>query len=533
RLRDAKTGAPVKPDWVGYQDGDRKGFEPAAEILETGFRLAIPATQFRPGGMYPNYQLQVRAKGYSMVVSAWRDFDEGDWDAEFSLEPSTESIRTVLLPNGEPAGQAQVWARAENNNGNLFCNGPGRYYGDRLIKLRADAQGQFELPSVPDDQPVVFTHPDGFLDSSLAELKRSPLVRLQTWGRIEGVLKIGGQPKSGVRIGLSNLGPMAKGMNLIYHSATASDGSFVFTNVPAGEYRIYRQLRTRSGRTITEDHQMPVTVKPGETVKVEYGGGGRQVFGQAIPNNPDLAVDWRNDEHTLTLKQPGLNDKAPNLEDFASYKSYEQARDRYYNLPERVKQARDARTYVLEFERDGSFRAEDVPAGTYLLRIVVTKADEKQQFSPIPDPNAALGSLAREVVVPPGKDSFDLGTLIVPIKGGTGVTKPMPVAFAAQTLDGTAFTLDKFKGKFVLLAFWGGWSERSIEKLKELGKLQAEFAKHPRITMLGVSPDEEIGSARKAAEANHFPWEQAWLPPEKLAGVTAAFEVDTLPAVFL
>jgi peroxiredoxin len=278
---------------------------------------------------------------------------------------------------------------------------------------------------------------------------------------------------------------------------------------------------------------MPVTVKPGETVKVEYGGGGRQVFGQAMPDNPDLAVDWLNDDHTLTLKQPGLNDKAPNLEDFASYKSYEQARDRYSNSPERLKQARDARTYVLEFERDGSFRADDVPAGTYLLRIVVTKPDEKQQFSAFPDPNAALGSLAREVVVPPGKDSFDLGTLIVPIKGDTGVTKPAPVAFAAQTLDGAAFTLDRFKGKFVLLAFWGGWSERSMEKLKELGKLQADFAQDPRITMLGVSTDEDIGSARKAAEANHFPWEQAWLPPEKLAGVTAAFEVDTLPAVFL
>src|SRR6185369_3879962 len=187
RLRDAKTGASVKPDWVGYQGGDRKGFEPVAEILEPGFRLAIPATQFRPGGMYPNYQLQVRAKGYSMVVSAWRDFDEGDWDAEFSLEPSTESIRTVLLPNGQPAGKTRLWIRPGMGNGWLYCAGPNLYFGDRLIKLETDADGKFELPNLPDDQPVVLTHSNGLLETSLATLKLDPVVRLQPWARVEGL----------------------------------------------------------------------------------------------------------------------------------------------------------------------------------------------------------------------------------------------------------------------------------------------------------------------------------------------------------
>ena len=57
---------------------------------------------------------------------------------------------------------------------------------------------------------------------------------------------------------------------------------------------------------ITEDHQMPIVLKAGETLKVDYNNSGRQVIGQALPQNPNLAVDWLNDDHTLTLKQPPL-----------------------------------------------------------------------------------------------------------------------------------------------------------------------------------------------------------------------------------
>jgi len=129
-------------------------------------------------------------------------------------------------------------------------------------------------------------------------------------------------------------------------------------------------------------------------VKLEYGGKGREVVGQAKGDNPDLVVDWLNDNHTLTLKQPTI--KPLNIEDFASAKAYQQAYYRSYSSPERLTLAREARTYLLGFEQDGSFRAEDVPPGTYELRISLNKPGEAESFGPLGSPKASLGSLVRD-----------------------------------------------------------------------------------------------------------------------------------------
>ena len=69
--------------------------------------------------------------------------------------------------------------------------------------------------------------------------------------------------------------------------------------------------------------------------------------------------------------------------------------------------------------RDGSFRIEDVEAGTYDLVIVVDEPPHNPQDSPS---HKALGTARREVIVPemPGGRSdepLDLGTIpLVPVK---------------------------------------------------------------------------------------------------------------------
>lgn len=531
RARDAKSGSPVKLQSVNYKT-DFNAFEPAEETPGPGFRLTISAKRFTPGGMYPRYRLQLRAEGYSTLVTPWRDFDEGDWDQEFALQPASESSATILLPNGQPAAKARGWIRADMNDGPLYCYMPNQFSDERWIRLRTDAEGKVVLPSIPDDQPVVFVHPGGCLETSFVELKHSPVARLQPWGRVEGRLRIDGRPKGGIRINLSSLlfSPSV-GFQLSYSASTAADGSFVFTNVQGGEYKIWRQLAERIGRAITEDHQMPVTIRPGETVEVEYGGGGRPIFGQAKPDQPGLAVDWLNDDHTLTLKQPAI--QPLNIEDFASSTSYQQAYYSSYSSPERLKLAREARTYLLSFEQDGSFRTDDVRPGTYEVRISVNKPGAPQQFNPLGNPKGDLGSLVREVIVPPGDGPFDLGTLVVPMKGVAGGKKSEPLNLAAQTLDGRPISLDQFKGKYVLLAFWGSWSERSVEGLADLKELQSQFGKDPRIDFLAVSVDQDIADARKVAQTNQYSWNQAWVAPEKATKLTAALDVNTLPAVFL
>ena len=145
-----------------------------------------------------------------------------------------------------------------------------------------------------------------------------------------------------------------------------------------------------------------------------------------MSDKSDLAVDWQNDDDTLTLKQPVI--PSINREDFASFKAFNEANNASWRSPTRLAQARAARTYVLAVEQDGSFRAEDVPPGTYELKLKVTRADANRRSPISTDSAEELGSVTREVVVPPGNGPFDLGTLIVPMKGGGGGTTKSSLA---------------------------------------------------------------------------------------------------------
>jgi peroxiredoxin len=531
RVLDAKTGAAVKLESVEYQTADREGFKWDAEVSDSGFYLALPASWFRPG-MYPSFQLQLKAAGYATLTTPWRDFDQGDWDTSFMMEPAGTAGGTVLLPDGKPAAGARLWTRAEDVDGTLFINRPDTYYGGRMIKAQADANGKFILPDVPDDQPVIFTDADGFLSTSAGEVKRNPNVRLQPWGRVTGVLKIAGKPKGGVAVHLATLQWFPKvGFNLDYTTATAPDGSFAFEHVPAGEYKLYRDPVSRTGRPITEDHQMPLVVKAGETTKIEYTHSGRAVIGQATPDKPELAINWLNDDDTLTLKQPSLGAPSVNWKDYATEKAFQAAYNDSYQSPERLEQAREARTYLLAFDQDGSFHADDVPPGTYELKIQVTKPDPNNRADPFGQPGNLLGSITREIVVPPGDTPFDLGTLVVSMKDdGKRMT---PVNFSATTLDGKPISLAQFKGKYVLLAFWALWSERSTEQLADFQKLQTELSDDDRIAFLGASLDGDAGAVRKAVKARGYQWMESWLDSTNLANATMTFDVSSLPAIYL
>jgi beta-lactamase regulating signal transducer with metallopeptidase domain len=416
KVRDAKTGAPIKLESVQFQTAERNGFKGKAEISDSSFQLLLPSSEFRPG-IYPSFELQLIAKGYALLITPWRDFDEGDWEPTFEMQPAVTMSGTALLPDGKPAAKAQLWTRREEFDGTLFINFPNTYYGDRMVKAQADAEGKFLLPEVPDDQAVVFTHVDGFLVASVAEVKRNPEVHLQPWGSVAGVLKISGKPQGDVRVMLTTLQWFPRlGFNLSYTTVTKADGSFTFDHVPPGEYKLYRDAVRRTDRTITEDHQMPVNVAAGETTHIEYSQAGRAVIGHAVADKPEVAVDWLNDDHTLSLKQSTFAPAMVTPKDYSTRKAYMDAYNASFESPERMKQVREARTYVLEFRQDGSFRAEDVPPGTYELKIQVTKSDPKQKFRPFGEPENVLGSITREIVVPAGNDPFDLGTLTVPMK---------------------------------------------------------------------------------------------------------------------
>lgn len=525
---DARTRAPLKIKAVYRELNGNLGFKKVAEPDANEYQTTLKEEDWMVG-MGTEYKFRVEAEGYEPAITEYTDLTEGDQQLELELQPGGPLSGVALLPNGQPAAGARVWVRPSRDAGSLFCNQPGRYYGERLAKAQVNAEGKFVLPAVTEDPPVVFTHEAGVVEMKLSELKRNPHVQLEPWGKVEGRLLVAGEPKGGVQLGLGTLlWSPDLGLQVIYNTTTDADGKFAFTDVPPGEYKLYRQLSTRMNRSITEDHPMPIVVKAGEVSKVEYGGTGRPVVGQAMTDKPELSVDWLNDDHVLVLKQPPL--PPVNREDFATFKAFLEANNNAYKTPARMQQTREARTYVLIFERDGSFRAEDIPPGTYELRIRVTKPGVNTMF---PRPEDDMASLTREVVVPTGKGVFDLGMLSVPVRNSEGAVKTAELELPAQTLDGQPIKLKSFLGKPLVLAFWTTWSERSKEQLAALEKLNDGTRSESAYQLLGVCLDSEPAKVKELAKERGYTWEQAFVDKANRAKVTEAFQLDTVPSILL
>jgi hypothetical protein len=105
-----------------------------------------------------------------------------------------------------------------------------------------------------------------------------------------------------------------------------------------------------------------------------------------------------------------------NREDYATFKAFREAHTASHQSPERLRQLLEARNYELVFASEGRFRIDDVPPGTYELRIKVTKPLGRGQRWHFERSEDELGSLIKEVVVPPGEGTFDLATIKVPMK---------------------------------------------------------------------------------------------------------------------
>ncbi len=536
KAQDATTGEALKSFVI------RRNVQWGEEFKDWGrpgddgeFRSTIATDEFQRGTV-SSFRVRVGAEGYAPWTSDHIYFEEGDQDLTVKLKQAPAPAGVVLQPDGRPAENAKVLLNTANDS--LFANTPGGEFFTRpgVLTQRTGKDGAFRFDAAEELNRLLATHPTGFASVTVGEFLRAKEIRLLPWARVEGILRVGGKPLANERVSVKSpinwASANTPGQNshlLVFSTSTDAAGRFSFTNLPPGDYLLYRTPHVVMGTSTVESHRLPFDLSAGETKRIDYGFGGRRVVGHVETSAP---VDWQNDSQVLALKLPEPP-PAPNYYAFADHKEFEKARNAYGQLPAVREHARKEQQFQLVFDREGNFKMDDVPPGTYALRLRVTKPPENPNMR-YQRNEQELASLVREVTIPSGApgEEFGLGMLELEVKETVASTRPA-ASFKAAQLDGKPFDSESLRGKPAVMLFWANWAPQSAERLAALQKLRDGFTAKDRIEFVTVNLDEDVATARNALKGLESGWTHTRLDGPARSDITEQLAVDTLPTLLL
>jgi hypothetical protein len=407
----AETQGPVAP--TGF------GLEPRGQGSDGRVTFAVSSYTTR-------FLVEIRADGYIPARAQGTNRGQGELSLDFELTKGQPITGVVQSPDGKP--MAGVLAVLCTGSEGALIKSPRHLEIGRspdVSFVETDAQGRFSFAPRLDVRGLVFGHESGFVQAAPEQIASDHVVTLQAWGRIEGVLKVGPRPAPHETVSIGNLHWFpGNEPSVTLHLQTKTDeaGRFVFEGIPPGEHKVEHRLSFRNGKVgeIPDSHGVPIVVQAGQTTQVQLGGTGRRVTGRVVAPGVSAPTDWLRDVHRLTLKidlPPEV--MGPKQSDFTSTAQFEAVMQAFWDRagvfwgsePGRALR-RQQRSYVLQFEADGSFQIDDVPPGRYDLRILATQpagrsSDGLAQNSILAPANRTVASASREVVVPEADSDAD------------------------------------------------------------------------------------------------------------------------------
>jgi beta-lactamase regulating signal transducer with metallopeptidase domain len=412
-VTDAATGKPIG-EFTLY-DGQGAG----------GWDRQSPR-QFRDGRYirniiwpYPQTVVfRIEAEGYLPAESRGFQITEGTVTYDFRLTkgeiPTRSAISgVILLPGGKPAAGAEV-VLASKSRGIYVRNGRVSR-PDQHPSTQTKLDGTFAFPPQIEESLVMAFHDQGYAEVTEDALAKTPArsLTLHKWGRVEGTLRVGTKPAADERVVLNpkraDIERFGR-MFFSYEAKTGRLGRFAFERVVPGPANISRGIATAPNQ-MGFGPWKTIEVEPGGTARVRIGGTGRPIIGRfARPAESDLPIDWMHIRHQFRLKSP----PGPQLRGATKEERVKEYQKWITTDEGKAYDAwqKDRRFYAFRIETDGSFRIDDVTAGTYEL--FVTALDGAANG------RKPLAEAERIVIVPEMEggqsvEPLDLGTIeIVP-----------------------------------------------------------------------------------------------------------------------
>jgi len=416
---------------------------------------------------------------------------------------------TVFGPDGKPAANAEVRVGTRDRQVAAYAGARDQAAG------LTDAAGKYTVPQPDSDRyVVVVSSPQGYAEASWKQLARGEQIKLQPWGRIEGVAFHEGKPQPKATVRLWRVGENNEPVSHQTQATADANGRFVFPRVAPGGTQLYRHLPTRNWKSTDWTY---VEVAAGRTANIAIGGrGGRTVVGRVdVPPAMAKFVMWKDSgpftydgnirldlDHNLRPKHD--KDEAP--------EEYRATEEQFARTPEgrRYKEWQFGRNFVVN--PDGTFRIDDLPPGKYTLTIRhfeeqaevnfmedVAKTEAKFE---IPGPAATAPATATATATTqPSAEPIDVGTLVptslVRVRSGDAAPD-----FEVKTIDGGTFRSADHKGKPIVVVLWGTFS--NTHQLPAFGEFARRWNKDPRVAIIGCYTAENEAEARTYIAQNNL-----------------------------
>ena len=449
-ITDAATGEPVKQctvvpglRWRPREKGVAGPLNWKRHRAKKGtngrYDITLPNRHTAGGNGRYTHLLRVEARGYTPVLSREFEASEDPQTLDFQLKKGSGISGRALLPDGTPAKGATVLFFAEGPRSPIRNGMPSA--GGRNPSAKTEADGRYWLPAGEGRWTLAVLHESGYAECDPKQHAKSPDLKLKPWGRVEGVYRVRTAPVSGQEMTISPIRTHGSTFPSAPHSLSATtdaQGRFVFERVPPGLGAV--GLRGRCGpHSLITSHGKPFELAPGETVRVEIGGTGRPVTGQAVlPEGAVAQVSWAMASGYLRAiaapraARPGQSPlpemaKLPPAERSKRFqewlktdrgKAFAEGQSRG-SAPDREARAKVEKIYyALPLKADGTFRVGDIPAGTYALSIQIYSGSVERPTSS----GRWVGDIKHEFTVPDmeggrSDEPLDLGKLTVKLRG--------------------------------------------------------------------------------------------------------------------
>lgn len=407
RVVDAKTKQPIKKFLVTHGVRDSRPESRILWLTSDSFEARDGTYLIRIARDEPEHLIRLAAPGYRVAVSRKLKNTEGAVKLDFELEPAQDIATTILTPDGKPAADAKIAVGVENTQISIR-NGDIRDSSTSVTLVRSNTAGHFNTPATSEPFQLVITHPAGFAHYKSDSGPLPDPLRLTPWARVVGQFRIGNKPAPKVYLTIQESiflqsnenGPRLSTWTI---KPTGPDGRYDFDRVFPGKGYLSRSLSHilfEGAREATSAIIVPLEFVAGKTIHLDLGRTGRPVIGKLVPPGIMALEELQKDPQKYLTWYKNWKASERYATEKASYEKYEAAHE---------KMRLESLRFCASVAPNGSFRIDDVPAGTYAMTVRFHSDNPKAHPSP--------GYLINHIFsVPPAEAKasttpVDLGTL--------------------------------------------------------------------------------------------------------------------------